>query len=108
MSKTDIKIKINHILYENKGILQNNMLKLKTQDNETIKYDLKNKVLIKETHFERIELNFKEEVMKITLKPNKKELKQTIKVIEKEKKNNCEIRKYEIEHEKFKLEIKYN
>lgn len=106
MQKIDIKLKINDYNIEEEGILENNILKVKT-DKEYIEYDLNNNILLKEDKDLKIEMDFINKEIKYHLLKENKIFSNFFNIISLTNNDKKVIINYQIEQTSFLLEIEY-
>lgn len=106
MQKANIRIKINDYIIENEGIIDNEILKLKT-NNEDILYDIKNQVLIKIDNELELTLDFKNKKVFYELIKEKQHFSTNFTIFSLTNSPKQVIIKYRIENTNFSLQINY-
>lgn len=106
MKKISIKIKINDYTIENEGIIDNEVLKVES-NNEDITYDLKKQLLTKTNNDLKISLDFKNKVVFYELIKEKQQFSNNFTIFSLTNSPKQVIIKYRIEDTDFYLQIDY-
>ena len=106
MKKISIKIKINDYTIENEGIIDNEVLKVES-NNEDITYDLKKQLLTKTNNDLKISLDFKNKVVFYELIKEKQQFSNNFTIFLLTNSPKQVIIKYRIEDTDFYLQIDY-
>ena len=106
MKKISIKIKINDYTIENEGTIDNEVLKVES-NNEDITYDLKKQLLTKTNNDLKISLDFKNKVVFYELIKEKQQFSNNFTIFSLTNSPKQVIIKYRIEDTDFYLQIDY-